>query len=768
MHLIKYSFFILILCTNVFYQSTLDAEPQKDIPFIQEYREAFIQKKTGTESEKKVLSKINNFRDVKIGKDGRAWLTSSEGLFVVESGKIKSFGKKINGPTYEIGINSSGEVWIGAWNGLYKVEGDTVKKESGIDGPIANVAFLNGRFFVSTLKGVHEKFNGQWVLIKGPWGTTIRDLKMVDGVLYIASWTGLYSLHGSYNTSAGAVVNDLNSYNKSKNSYDQLLSRNMQGMAVDHKGRLWVGSRAGIDVFKNGKRIKSLTPKEGLPSTDIRSLSVDADGKIWIGTGKGLARYDEGKWSFLHSLRWLPDNEVHDVSFDSEGSAWVATRNGLSVIKKRKMTLESKAAFFQKLVRDRHVRPPGLVERCALPEPGNLEKHEPMDTDNDGSFTGLYLASECYRYAVTGSEEAKAHAIEAYRAMEFLQTVTDTPGFVARTVVPSDWNEMADENRTFTPQQEADNLVRGSRWKNMNNNLWRKSSDGKWLWKGDTSSDEMTGHFFAYHVYYDLVADEKEKKRVAKHIAKIMDYIIDGGYDLIDIDGKATRWGVWSPEKLNNDPDWWLEKGINSVEILSYLTATWHCTKDEKYQKEIEKLLTKHNYAENILTPMHPGNDYFTYIGYDLLSFTYPALFKYEKDPARLALYRKSLETWFAPIKKDGSPMYSFFYKRFSDGKIQIDDCMFLLRDVPLDMVQWTVDNSKREDIKIVHRPVENRFQSERLLPASERPIFRWDRNVYRFTQVGGLFKGKMEGSSVFWLLPYWMGRYEGIIAAPE
>ena len=228
--------------------------------------------------------------------------------------------------------------------------------------------------------------------------------------------------------------------------------------------------------------------------------------------------------------------------------------------------VDSKAAFFQKLVRDRHVRAPGLVEQCLLPVPGSLERHEPLDSDNDGLFTGLYLATESFRYAATGAADAKRNAQEAYRAMEFLQHVTETPGFVARTVIPTDWKRMADPNRVYTPQEDAEEQAKSTRWKYVKQR-WRKSSDGKWLWKGDTSSDEATGHFFAYPIYYDLVADDKEKKRVAKLIGRIMDHIIDGGYTFRDIDGKPTRWGVWAPERLNDDPDWWLERGVNSVEI---------------------------------------------------------------------------------------------------------------------------------------------------------------------------------------------------------
>ncbi len=36
-----------------------------------------------------------------------------------------------------------------------------------------------------------------------------------------------------------------------------------------------------------------------------------------------------------------------------------------------------------------------------------------------------------------------------------------------------------------------------------------------WLWKGDTSSDEVVGHMFAYPLVHDLVARNEEERAVA-------------------------------------------------------------------------------------------------------------------------------------------------------------------------------------------------------------------------------------------------------------
>jgi hypothetical protein len=86
------------------------------------------------------------------------------------------------------------------------------------------------------------------------------------------------------------------------------------------------------------------------------------------------------------------------------------------------------------------------------------------------------------------------------------------------------------------------------------------------------------------------------------------------------------------------------------------------------------------------------------------------------------------------------------------------------LRDVSLDLVDWTIDNSKREDIRLARRPEMEILQTSRLLPASERGVMRWDRNPWAVKSGN---EGHSESCPTFWLVSYWMGRYYGYIQAP-
>jgi hypothetical protein len=91
------------------------------------------------------------------------------------------------------------------------------------------------------------------------------------------------------------------------------------------------------------------------------------------------------------------------------------------------------------------------------------------------------------------------------------------------------------------------------------------------------------------------------------------------------------------------------------------------------------------------------------------------------------------------------------------------------LRDTSLDLRQWTVDNSGRNDVRLVRRPMLEPLQIDRMLPASERGVMRWDKNPWP-AQSGDFHdpEGRLESCGVFWLLPYWMGRHAGFIGAGE
>lgn len=56
-------------------------------------------------------------------------------------------------------------------------------------------------------------------------------------------------------------------------------------------------------------------------------------------------------------------------------------------------------------------------------------------TDNDGLWTAMYIAAECFRYKVTGETDARENARRGMQAILRLESITGIPGFPARSFI---------------------------------------------------------------------------------------------------------------------------------------------------------------------------------------------------------------------------------------------------------------------------------------------------------------------------------------------
>jgi hypothetical protein len=716
-----------------------------DTAFVQEYHESYpVGEAPGG----------NDVRAVVVDRAGDVWAATGAGVYRLERGQ-RSWEAMLKqadaGPAYDVAVDQAGTVWAGAWNGMYRSTPEGLERLDKIGHPIATLCVTDGEVIGLGGGGIWHLVGDSCRFEEVPYSRHFRAvLPDPKGGLWIATGMGLY-----HHTAAG---------HRLYQSASEVVGPDVHDIAYGSDGNLWAGSFGGVTVYRDGHRINSFTPAKGLPSLSVRCMTSGPGGTMWMGTDVGVARYDGRVWSLRHSKRWLASDDVRDIVFAADGTAWVATSAGVSAIRRREMTLAQKANHYLDICLARHVRAPGLVEKCSLVVPGDTSTWKPRDDDNDGQYTAMYLAMESFRYAATKDPGAKANACKAFEALRFLRTVTETSGFVARTVIPSSWTRMADPNRTISDRQWAEMTVENPREKRVETR-WHRSRDGKWRWKGDTSSDEITGHMYGYLFYFDLVAEGAERRRVCNHVLKIVDTIIEGGYVLRGVDGTHTKWAVWAPERLNRDPDWAPERGINSVEILSFLKLAYHMSGHRRYQDEYLHLLDEHGYADNVrhAKTYHPA--WRTHIDDELLALAYPCLLMHEDDPKLRRLYRASLDHWYAAVKAERSAFFDFTYGACVGKAPPLEAPVAGLRDASLDLVRWTVDNTRRADIGLVRTPEWEMVQTDRLVPFSERGIIRWDENPWRAVQGDG---GRTESDGVWWLLPYWMGRHYGYIQPPS
>lgn len=99
---------------------------------------------------------------------------------------------------------------------------------------------------------------------------------------------------------------------------DGLLDGTVQTIAEDSRGRIWLGTSAGISIW-NGAVFVNLTGETGLPSGNIQALLSDGE-TMWIGSaGGGLYRFARNQLEvFTAENIGLPSNTVTALAKDGD------------------------------------------------------------------------------------------------------------------------------------------------------------------------------------------------------------------------------------------------------------------------------------------------------------------------------------------------------------------------------------------------------------------------------------------------------------------
>ncbi|MCF6286242.1 MAG: hypothetical protein L3K26_13795 [Candidatus Hydrogenedentes bacterium] len=556
-------------------------------------------------------------------------------------------------------------------------------------------------------------------------------------------------------------------------------------------GTLWCVSPQGV-ARRDTEGWQLFEGKDGLPYNDFTCMAEGPEGEIWFGTTKGAIRYDGEHWAYREGKRWLPDNDVRDIAVAPNGDVWFATAGGVARIEYRPMTLAEKAKFYEDEIDQYNRRTPyGYVVWAPLGTVGDKSTAVQRDDDNDGQWTGEYGAAQCFAYAATKDPKAKERATLAFEGLRFLSQVTQggshpaPKGFPARTIWPVDSLRNPNEEESYSIEKDQERQKSDALWKVIHPR-WPTSEDGKWYWKCDTSSDELDGHYFLYGCYFDLVAEtEEEKDRVRQVVRDMTDHLIEHNFRLVDHDGKPTRWANFSPDSLNHDLNWWPERGLNSLSMLSYLRTAGHVTGDAKYDVIADKLAEDDAYAMNVMYPKYqhgPGS--FIQFDDEMAFLNYYNLLKYEKNPKWRSMYAYSWQDYWSLEEAEQNAFFNLAYaagckdttftspwgvKDLSAPQRCIDDAVETLKRYPMNLINWKQTNSHRLDLLPLSKLAREGNEAEgrgyrvdgKVLPVDERFLNYWSDDAWELDSGGD---GKALATGMPFLLAYYMGLYHGFI----
>ncbi|WP_026811504.1 hypothetical protein [Arenibacter latericius] len=517
---------------------------------------------------------------------------------------------------------------------------------------------------------------------------------------------------------------------------------------------LVIGTLDGyLEVDLNtGKKIGEINKK--LPWTEITYLE-NIDGNLWFGSTKGAFMLkDDGKFNYYYGKRWLPGNMVHHISKANDGSILILTDAGLGQIVFEEMTLFDKAQYYEKQVRHRHIRL-GFNSTLVDLDNGNIDSGRLSDSDNDGLWTTMYLAGQAFRYSVTKSETALQNCIEAMDAMERLFDINPVPGFPSRSYERSGYIE-----RLGDPER------------------WQHTDDPEWDWKSTTSSDEAIGHIFAYGVMAELM-DNELKDRAIVLIDTLMSHIVKNDMYLVDFDGKPTTWGRWNPEYVNARPKMVGDRKINASNIIGMLQTAYHFTGKEKYKNKAFDLMENHGYLDNLMWPMkdvamapEDADDWskmlsesWNHSDDEMYFIGYWGLYRYAFNDSLKTKYKEAIIDHWEIERPEKEGAWNIMTALTGTQEFDLEEAAWYLREHPMDMVTWDIMNSHRKDITFIEPNFREQTLTE-VLPPDERRIQRHNGNMFRLDKVGSDGKEEYSAGDI-WLLPYWMGRYLGVISEP-
>ena len=266
-------------------------------------------------------------------------------------------------------------------------------------------------------------------------------------------------------------------------------------------------------------------------------------------------------------------------------------------------TLAEKAAYYDSIAARLHIHPAlkwisnvslktAEIECPDDATPPCLEPAVPVDQatwqdvaafhtgENDGLWSGLYLASQAFRYAETMNPQALANIKLLLEGEVTRMAITGVPGLFTRQYIPAGVEGIAcpTEDIEYVVDVEKDDNqwveVRddGCVWVVDNQTMEWTGTDhcgldefAGWCWLDNVSQDEYAGHMLALGALMLLVDDDEVQETVRSLLEQVGVHMMENNLTFVDWDGRVTEHGWLFPMSMAGTP------GYLAMECLSWI-----------------------------------------------------------------------------------------------------------------------------------------------------------------------------------------------------
>jgi signal transduction histidine kinase len=276
---------------------------------------------------------------VTVTRRGWIWVTSMTRLYRVLD--VGEGAARLVDKSAEMGLpeeewaapleDGAGRMWIRSRTGLYVQErGEGAFRRTSLEfPPVGRLSELalgpEGEIWVPTFGGLWRQRDGKWERFGPENGLNAEAVSVIAWDRHGTPWVGMEQ-HG---------LSRWNGFPKwqSWRTRDGLSNDEAMSFTRDSAGRLWVGTRNGLNRKRADGGYDVLRKENGLAGDDVRALASTPDGAVWAGSQEGgLTRIGaDGRVTRYGEEEGLGNNRVVGLLAEATGELWVATRGGLYV-----------------------------------------------------------------------------------------------------------------------------------------------------------------------------------------------------------------------------------------------------------------------------------------------------------------------------------------------------------------------------------------------------------------------------------------------------
>ncbi len=260
---------------------------------------------------------------------GAVWIGAPPGLFMVDGGNISYIGEKSGLQAGDVNClmeDAAGNLWLGG-AGLTRLPARSFRFYPLKD-TFAGVVL---RFGLSARDGsvwlggfgrlIRKKPGRMFVEIPPPAGAPAWNVQGIaedaTGTIWITSSAGLMQFRNERLSRA-----EIEGFSQ-RGTIDKI--------HVDRSGDLWIGSQAILCHIRGNRVLHRYGPSHGIPQDNLLSVTSAPDGSIWFGTNaSGAGRLFTGHVAMFGTADGLPSDAVNEVFVDKDSVLWFSTRRGLA------------------------------------------------------------------------------------------------------------------------------------------------------------------------------------------------------------------------------------------------------------------------------------------------------------------------------------------------------------------------------------------------------------------------------------------------------